>query len=241
VSPPTRVAPPRPAPAAPAARSSRRGLLLGIAAAVVAVAAAAVYVVGFTGLFGVRHVTVTGVRALSAEQVRAAAAVPAGGPLARVDTGAVADRIRALPGVERVAVGRSWPATLRITITERHGVAWIGRGGAYWLVDPDGVVFQRLAARPRLPLLDLTPVGPDSPTATAALAAVTALPPRLQAAVSSVRAPTPEQVTLTFMDRRTVFWGGGEDSAAKAAVLGALLSRPGTHYDVSTPSVVTVR
>jgi cell division protein FtsQ len=38
-----------------------------------------------------------------------------------------------------------------------------------------------------------------------------------------------------------VFWGGGEDSAAKAAALGALLSRPGRHYDVSTPSVVTVR
>jgi cell division protein FtsQ len=206
----------------------------------VVVAAAAVYVVGFTGVLGLRHVTVTGVRALSAEQVRSAAGVPAGRPLARVDTGAVAEHVRALPGVERVAVARSWPGTLRITITERHGVAVVNRDGAYWLVDPDGVAFQRVAARPRLPLLDLA-VGPDSPTARAALAAVTALPPRLLAAVASVAAPTPEQVTLTLADRRTVFWGGGEDSAAKAAVLGALLSRPGTHYDVSTPSVVTVR
>jgi cell division protein FtsQ len=38
-----------------------------------------------------------------------------------------------------------------------------------------------------------------------------------------------------------VLWGGAEDSAAKASALAALLSRPGTHYDVSTPSVVTVR
>jgi cell division protein FtsQ len=240
VSPPTRVAPPRPAPAPPA-RSSRRGLLLGIAAAVVLVVATAGYVVGFTGVLGVRQVTVTGVRALSADQVRAAAGVPDGQPLARVDTGAVADHVRALPGVERVAVARSWPRTLRITITERHGVAVVTRSGAYWLVDPDGVVFQRAATRPKLPVLDLAGVGPDSPAATAALAAVTALPPRLLAAVATVRAATPEQVTLTLTDGRTVFWGGGEDSAAKASVLGALLSRPGRHYDVSTPSVVTVR
>ena len=240
MSPPTRVAPARPAPAT-SARSSRRGLLLGIVAAVVAVVAAAVSVVGFTGLLGVRHVTVTGVRALSADQVRAAAGVPDRRPLARVDTGAVADHVRALPGVERVAVARSWPGTLRITITERHGVAVVKRAGAYWLVDPDGVVFQRVAARPKLPVLELVAVGPDDPTATAALAAVTALPPRLLVVVGTVRAATPEQVTLTLTDGRTVFWGGGEDSAAKASVLGALLSRPGRHYDVSTPSVVTVR
>lgn len=240
MSPPTRVAPPRPAPAM-SARSSRRGLLLAIVAAVVVVVAAAGYVVGFTGLLGVRQVTVTGVRALSADQVRAAAGVPAGRPLARVDTGAVADHVRALPGVERVAVARSWPGTLRITITERHGVAVVRRAGAYWLVDPDGVVFQRAAGRPKLPVLGLVDVRPDDPTSTAALAAVTALPPRLLAMVGTVRAATPEQVTLTLTDGRTVFWGGGEDSAAKASVLGALLSRPGRHYDVSTPSVVTVR
>jgi cell division protein FtsQ len=240
VSPPTRVAPARAAAAGPK-RSSRRGLLLGIAAALVAVVAAAVYVVGFTGVLGVRHVTVTGVHALSAGQVRAAAGVPTGRPLARVDTGAVAAHVRALPGVQRVAVARSWPGTLRITITERHGVAVVTRAGAYWLVDPDGVVFQRIAARPKLPLLDLAAVGRDDPAAAAALAAVAALPPRQLAAVASVRAPTPEQVTLTLTDKRTVFWGGGTDSAAKASVLGALLSRPGSYYDVSTPSVVTVR
>jgi cell division protein FtsQ len=240
VSPPTRVAPPRPAPAGPA-RSSRRGRLLGIAAAVVVVAAAGAYVVGFTGVLGVRQVTVTGVRSLSADQVRAAAGVPDRQPLARVDTAAVAEHVRALPGVQRVAVARSWPSTLRITITERRGVAVVKAAGGYWLVDPEGVVFQRVAARPKLPVLQLTGVRPGNPAATAALAAVTALPPRLLAAVATVRAPTPEQVTLTLAGGRTVFWGGGEDSAAKAAVLGALLSRPGRHYDVSTPSVVTVR
>jgi cell division protein FtsQ len=48
-------------------------------------------------------------------------------------------------------------------------------------------------------------------------------------------------VTLTLRDGRTVLWGGADESAAKARVLTALLGRSGTVYDVSTPSVVTVR
>ncbi len=211
------------------------------AAVALAVLAAAIWVAGFSGVLGVRQIAVTGVHALSADQVRAAAAVPDGRPLARVDTDGVADRVRGLAGVERVAVTRSWPGTLRITVTERRGVALVDRDGALWLVDPDGVVFQRLRTHPRLPLLRIPDVGPDSDLARAALTAVTALPPALLAQVGEVRARTPEQVTLLLSGRRTVLWGGAEDSAAKAAVLPALLSRPGTYYDISTPSVVTVR
>jgi cell division protein FtsQ len=239
VSPPTRVAP-RPAPA-PQRPSSGRGRVTGAALVALLLLAVAVWVVGFTGVLGVRQVTVTGVRALSADQVRSAAGVPEGRPLARVDTGAVAEHVRGLAGVERVAVTRSWPGTLRITVTERRGVALVDRDGALWLVDPDGVVFQRLRSHPKLPLLRIGAVGPDSDVARAALAAVTALPPALLSQVGEVRAPTPEQVTLLLTGNRTVLWGGAEGSAAKASVLPALLSRPGTHYDVSTPSVVTVR
>ena len=239
MSPPTRVAA-RPAPA-PQRPPSRRGRAAGAVLGTLAVLAAAVWVVGFSGVLGVRQVTVTGVQTLSADQVRSAAAVPDGSPLARVDTGAVADRVRSLAGVERVAVTRSWPGTLRITVTERRGVALVDRGEALWLVDPDGVVFQRLPDHPKLPILRIPAIGPDSPEARAALTAVTALPPTLLAHVSEVRAPTPEQVTLYLSGKRTVLWGGAADSAAKASVLAALLSRPGSYYDVSTPSVVSVR
>lgn len=224
-----------------APRHRSRGRLLAAAATAAVLVAAAVWAVGFTGLLGVRTVTVTGTRTLSADDVRAAAAVRPGEPLARVDVTGVADRVRGLAGVERVAVARSWPGTLRITVTERRGVALVVRDRVLWLVDPGGVVFQRLAKRPRLPLLAVRDVGPDNPAARSALTAVTALPAPVAAQLSEVRAPTPEQVTLVLTRGRTVVWGGAEDSAAKAAVLTALLRRPGTRYDVSTPSVVTVR
>ena len=221
----------------------RQGRVVGALAAAVAVLAAAVWVVGFTGVLGVRTVAVTGVgRVLSAGEVRAAAAVPDGQPLARVDIGAVEDRVRALAGVARVAVSRSWPSTVRIAVTERRGVAVIRRDDGAWLVDGGGVAFQRApVGRRTLPLLDVPGARPDDPGTRAALSALTALSPEVTKQVSVVRAPTPESVTLALSRNRTVLWGGAEQPAAKAAVLTALLRRPGSYYDISTPSVVTVR
>ena len=176
----------RTAPAGPA-----RGPALVAVLAVTLLLAAAGYVVAFTGAAGVRTVTVTGVRALTADQVRTAAALRPGEPLARVDLAAVRARVGELAGVERVAVTRSWPHTVRVTVTERRGVAVVARDGASWLVDPSGVVFQRVATRPKLPLLDVADVSAGNPAARAALTAVTALRPQLRAAVVKVRAPTP--------------------------------------------------
>jgi cell division protein FtsQ len=200
------------------------------------------WVVGFTGVLGVRSVTVTGTRTLAASHVVEVADVRLGQPLLRVNTEAVADRVRTIPGVARVAVRRAWPSALRIVVTERTGVAVVQRDGVPWLIDRDGVVFQRLAARPHaMPRLDVRAPGSDDPPTLAALAALSALPAELIRQVSVVSAPTEHSVTLTLTGNRTVVWGGPEDGAAKARVLPALLQRPGTRYDVSTPSVVTVR
>jgi cell division protein FtsQ len=203
---------------------------------------AAVWVVGFTGVLGVRTVAVSGTRVLAAEQVREVAAVRTGEPLARVDIGAVRDRVAGLAGVARVAVSRSWPSTLRITVTERQGVAVVGRNGGSWLVDPAGYVFQRVATRPRtLPRLDVAAAGPDDPATDAALRALAALPPEVARQVLAIAAPRPESVTLTLTRRRVVVWGGTAEAGEKARVLAALLRRPGTRFDVSTPAVVTAR
>jgi cell division protein FtsQ len=212
------------------------------AAVAVLVLASLTWVVGFTGALGVRTVSVTGLRNLSGADVRAAAAVRPGAPLSRVDTGAVAARIRAIPGVERVAVTRSWPSTLRIAVTERRGVAYAVVAGVPWVVDPSGVRFQQLARPPAgLPLLAVRDAGPGDPTTAAALSALTALTPAVRARLQAVAADTPDSVTLTLRDHRTVLWGGPADAAAKARVLPALLAQPGSTYDVSTPTVVTVR
>ena len=235
----TRV-PARPAP--PRAQERSRARVWLVAGTVVLLLGLAFWAAGFTGLLGVRTIAVTGTRALTEQEIRDAAGVSRGEPLARVDTGAVAGRVGTLPGVARVAVTRSWPSTLRITVTERTGVAVLPRDGATWLVDADGVVFQRLTTRPRgVPRLAVARPGPDDAATTAALDALTGLPAPVARQVLLVTARTPDSVTLTLTGKRTVVWGGPEDAALKARVLPALLGRPGTRYDVSNPAVVTVR
>lgn len=235
----TRVAP---RPPSTADRQGGRGRLWATVALVVVVLGAVVWVVGFTGVLGVRTVAVTGTTALPADDVRVAAAVRRGEPLSRVDTAAIADRVRALPGVSRVAVTRSWPGTLRIAVTERTAVAVLPRDGATWLIDATGVVFQRVAVRPAgLPRLDVPGAAPDDVVTTTALGALTVLPAAVATQVLVVSARTRDSVRLTLTGERTVVWGGADDAAAKARVLPALLTRPGKVYDVSTPTLVTVR
>ncbi|MEO7745331.1 MAG: FtsQ-type POTRA domain-containing protein, partial [Actinomycetota bacterium] len=105
---------PAPAPSGTAARFAararaarwrhRRPLAVAVVVAVLLVAVAGFLYAG--PVLVVREVTVAGVGAARAEQVRAAAAAPLQQPLARVDTGAVAERVRALPFAEVVTVRR---------------------------------------------------------------------------------------------------------------------------------------
>jgi cell division protein FtsQ len=48
-------------------------------------------------------------------------------------------------------------------------------------------------------------------------------------------------VVLLLSDGRSVVWGGPSGSATKGAAVLALLSRPGTVFDVSGEGVVVVR
>jgi cell division protein FtsQ len=213
-----------------------------LAIVLLALAGGVAYVIGGTGLLGVRTVTVTGLRALPADQITGAAGIRIGEPLARIDVAAVQARVGAIPGVARVAVTRSWPSTLRIAVTERTGVAVVTVAGKPWLVDASGVRFQQLASVPTgTPRVVVRDAGPTDRATVAALAALSALGPTVRAQLVAITAQTPDSVTLTLTRGRTVLWGDGADSPAKAKVLAALLGRSGTVYDVSTPSVVTVR
>src|SRR2546429_7797390 len=85
------------------------------------------WVVYGTSLLGVRPVTGHGEAILALEQVRAAAAIPGGTPLASLDLSAVRRRVSALPPVRTARVERDWPSTIVITVTERVPVAAVRR------------------------------------------------------------------------------------------------------------------
>ena len=151
-----------------------------------------VWLFGFTAVLGVEAVDVTGAPIAGADQIRAVAAVADGTPLARVDTDAVADRVRSVASVASVDVGRSWPSTLIIAVTERVPVAVVARDGVFFVVDREGVVFNQVAQPPE-GVVDLTVAnpGPDDPTTLAALRVLAALTPELRAQTVAVAADSP--------------------------------------------------
>ncbi|MEU2349323.1 FtsQ-type POTRA domain-containing protein [Modestobacter sp. NPDC049651] len=227
----------------------RRRLLTGAAVVVVAAGLVAWVVLG-SSLLAVRTVRVDGVTALPADQVARASGIRTGTPLVRVDTAAAAARVRELPQVAGVAVDRGWPHTVVVTVTERVPVAVVVAGDRRELVDRDGIVFDTVTGDPPAGVvpLDVARPGPDDPATRAALAAVTALPREVRAQVTGVVAHTPDDVTLTLTDGRSVLWGSADRTARKAQVLSALLARieagdldPAATLDVSTPDSVVLR
>jgi cell division protein FtsQ len=188
----------------------------------------------------VDKVVVTGESRVTAAQVLAAADVRLGTPLARVDTGAVAARVRRLGPVASVSVTRSWPGTLRVTVVEREPVVAIGKGRSWTLLDSSGTRLGTASAVPAgLVRLEVTNPGPGDAPTRAALTVLQGLPKALRSLVVVVRAPSVEQVGFVLRDGRRVVWGGTSDGATKAAALTALLRLKGHLFDVSSPSVVT--
>jgi cell division protein FtsQ len=200
------------------------------------------WVVYGSTLFAARTVTIEGARTVPAAEVERVAAVPPDVPLAQLDTGAIAERVRRIAVVADARVVRSWPSTVTVVVTERAAVAVHAQGARWLLLDAGGVGFRTVPARPPdLPLLQVARPGPDDPATAAAIAVALALTDDLRSRLVKVTAPTPAQVTLELTGGRTVFWGDPDNSPRKATAATAVLNRPGKRIDVSGPDVVTVR
>ena len=236
---------PRLAAKAKADRSARRkawAKRAGWGAVVLAPLALLGWVLLASPLLAVRSVAVSGTQLVTSAQVRAAADVSLGTPLARVDAGAIARRLERLPAVDEVRVHRAWPRTLKLTVVERRAVAALIDKKGVTLVDEAGVPFAPARALPPGTVrLQVPRPGPDDATTKAALAVLEDLPPTLRVPLRIVRAASPSSVTLVLRDGRQVLWGGVGDTELKVQAAVALLKMPGRFFDVSRPAVVTRR
>lgn len=227
------------------ARARRRRLQAAapwlIGGLVVLLAGALSWIALQTSILGVDLIRVTGVSILSPDDVRAAAAVRSGTPLARVDTGEVARRVSGLPPVATVDVGRSWPNTLTIAVVERTGVAVAPLDEKFVVLDAHGVVFLTADDRPaHLPLIRVAEPGPQDPETVAALRVLADLSPQLRDQLVQIVADAPARIRLELRKGRVVIWGDATQGELKARVATALLTRSGTQIDVSAPEVVTI-
>jgi cell division protein FtsQ len=202
-------------------------------------------------LLVVRSVVVTGTHLVPAGQVQAAAAIPAGEPMIRVDTGGVAGRVDAITQVESAQVSKSWPDRIVIAVHERTPAvavpvpASVSASGGYDLVDGAGVIVRWVRAAPRgMPVYS----SPDAPGALrgdpALVATVTVLhqvPAWIAQSAAAVWAPSPQAVTLRLSSGVTIVWGSPGRASAKAGELAILMRTHARYYDISAPGSAVTR
>ena len=203
----------------------------------------AVYAVFFSPLLGVRSVAITGAPEPLTAKIRAIVDVSDGTPLARVDLDDLAAKVEGVQEVADVEVARGWPDTLSIAVTPRVPVAVTSANGQYWLLDATGDHYLAVATPPAgLITVALVAPGVGDSATIAALTVAAALTPEFRAQVASISARTDFDVELTLVDGRKIIWGEATDSAEKMQILPALLlAQEGTEYDITDPTLVTVR
>ena len=232
-----------------AARSAyeRRRRFKRVAAGVLAlvVVGTLIWLVMFSSVLAVRRVAVDGETTLSESQVRRAADVRIGQPLARIDVAAIEARVASMERIQSVTVSRSWLHTVRVTVVERTPVAWLTVGGAIRALDRYGIDFRTYDKAPEgLLEAEVTATEPRQRQQTLeAVAAVVQLiedeDPALRKQMQAVSAATKDSIQLNLTKGRTVVWGSRADSAHKLTVLRALLRIKADRYDVSAPDQPT--
>lgn len=200
-----------------------------------------VYALYFSAWLRAEGVELVGNDLVTDEQVLAAAEVPTGGALARVDLAAIERRVKSLAAVRSVDVSRQWPHDVRIEIDERTPVAVLDLGNRVVALDADGNAFPTPPrARRDLPRVKVG-AGADKDALREGAAVVASLDGEVAGLVDHVEVRTVDEILLHLRDGRLVRWGSADQSADKAAVLLELLGRKAQTYDVSVPGAPTTR
>jgi cell division protein FtsQ len=223
-------------------RSRRRRIvwLSAIGAAVVLIGGSVA--AAYSPLFAVERITVVGDTTLDAAAVEAALSEQVGTPLALVDSSEVKAALLAFPLIETYALEAKPPHDLTVRIVERTPVGVIRSDAGYTLVDAAGVALSTTSDQPAgQPLLDI-PSGTGSAAFESAGLVVRSVPADVRAALTTVSATTPDDVTLTLRSGLTIVWGSSDQSPAKSEVLTkTLVAVPGAStIDVTSPDTVVI-
>lgn len=224
-------------------RSKRRLKLwigIGVAVLLVALAAFLVWLFLLSTTFSADETVVEGEQLLTSDAIKEAAAVPKNVPLARLDTGAIRERVEELPEVRSADVSVDYPNAVRIQVRERVAIYQLAKDGAFAWIDAEGVEFRTGQARAKsLPEAKLNHDGTRIRRDVATVA--THIPEAAKKQVTLIRAKSVDRIEVSLEDRRSIVWGSADESELKSEVLEALLSVDAKVYDVSAPTHPTTK
>jgi cell division protein FtsQ len=197
--------------------------------------------------FRLRRVELSGLRMLDSRQVILRADLKPGITLGRLSTGAIRDRLQAIPAVESASAARRWPEGLAIVVHERIPAAFIRRGKGIIFLDRGAVGFTApradTAGLPELKGFRVNLARLGRPQRSRALrVAMTVLAAAQENAmpVSQVVAAAPNQLELRLSDGTALRLGRPEQlrlklSQAKVALLQLQPLHRVEYIDVSCP------
>jgi cell division protein FtsQ len=201
-------------------------------------------------IFGVDRIRVEGARELTANEVRALAAVEPGTNLLRLSLDEVAAGLERSPWIRHGAADRSLPTTLVLRIVERRAVGWVEDPSGPAIVADDGTVVDRA----ELPPGDLPGLGAAAQSlrpgerlgGVATLRVAASMGEGLLASVASV-AVVDGELVLALRDGGEVRYGGADHLGGKNRALAEMLAwarerEVGVEYiDVRIPSAPALR
>ncbi len=220
--------------------------MAGAVLAAVLLLAGAVYLVGFSPALVAREVRVEGLSDTLGSRVHEQAQVPLGEPLARIDTGAVAERVSRIGLLDEVEVSRSWPSGIAITATPKVPVVAVENSeGELEVAAADGELYATVQRLPDdVQLVQLVDANPDEAADDEATAhqlrqavqvvqTLEIMPDRTVGRLEDLEVRGRETVQFT-LGSASVVWGSGRESEPKAEVLQVLLDQ----QDVADAEVV---
>jgi len=221
---------------------SRKAIAL-ITTAVVVLIAIAVAVAWFVPVFKVESIEINGAVRTDTEVAREVSGITAGDNLLRIDATAAAHAIAEMPWVASVTLNRKLPSTVDITLTEREAAVFIRRSDGDHIIDTEGQPI--VIGTPPVGTIEVTGTRYDDPDVLpAVIDVITAIDdhdPKLREVIATIEAPDQFDILLRLTDGREVYWGSSENNHDKAVALSTVIQREGQRWNISSPSMVTVR
>ncbi len=218
---------------------SRRSILR-IGGALLAVLLLAVVVMWVFPVLRVNNYAVTGNVHSPEENVIEATGVARGDNLVRVDAGQAARGVVELPWIRSATVSRQWPSTLVVDVTERQALLYSRETDGDHLIDEEGRPF--LIGVPPDDSVEVTgDLREDLEVLADVAAVISSLPGHVREMVSTIDVPGRYELTLHLHDGRTFYWGASDGNHDKALAMQTAIQRPGEHWNVSNPTLLTLR
>jgi len=214
----------------PTAAARIRPFWLPIGFAVALLAGALAFAAVYPG-FEPKRVVVSGNSRVSRQEILARAAVAPHLTIWLQNTGAIAQRVAAIPYIDVVHVRRIPPATIRIVVTERAPFAVVRSGYDAVIVDRTLRVLEPVEDENTLPVLDIGPGIALTPGAVLRSSAAVALRAAYETMAS--RQMMPAQLALdrygglvvTMHSGLRLMLGGQNDLAQKLTLADAIVSQ----------------